>query len=270
MPNLNTSLDGVLAAGEADMDKKGIVDDQNADNAGSGAGDADNAGADNEPAAPATPAETATPDPLEAMRGDIDGLGKTLTDLTRTLEDKLSNIPAAPAADDADDDKDAWKPKVWGDVEKKIEETADQIADRKLKEKEDNEKAAIARKDAELKRINDDFDNQVSQLDKAGVLPKDADAKKKFTKELFGYAAHLDTFDLVKTADTIVEMNALGKHFDFKSRKWIAPVSKSTIEGRTTPVGASGTRGIDMSVKPTQKQIRGSSLDELARRAQQG
>jgi hypothetical protein len=164
-------------------------------------------------------------------------------------------------------------PQTWGDLEDYMGKKINEGVQAGIEGYQKNQTVAQQQAEAENKRINDDFDKQVDELEKEGVLPPISnpndrnDPGKIYRRSLYGLAAKQGTGNIKEVARlTAKPLHDQGKVYD--------PVSDSFIDynlqnpGANAPIGASSTTTGLGSNLPSYKDIHSArNMDELRARA---
>ena len=223
-----------------------------------------------------------TPEELEALNAQLATLSEGLTGIGERLndfEEKIKPADPIPAPVDPAQDPDNLPPTDWKTLRTEIKTEAERIADEKLTAKEQKELEKIENQTKAEQDWNDKFDEMATTATKEGYLPeiKDTndpnDAGNMARKDLFGFAVKLDTTDLVEVAQVVKDYNAQGKHFvipegkEPKDGKWIQ--SEYRAPGKNVPIGSSANRTSNSTTERSYKELHGSQMGELARRAKQ-
>jgi hypothetical protein len=227
------------------------------------------------PPAPATPPADDKPNELEELRTDVNTLGEGLQKVTGMLEEiaeKLPSEPAAPAAPATTDEEPPYsgpegQPKDWKEVREKAKEDAEKATEAKLAEKEEEAKSFREAEAKTRKAMNDDFDQQVVELEKEGLITpvKDQDNAddqgRSERRELFGLSAKIGTSRLKEVAPILKALHDTGQAFDLKTGKVIR--TKSSGYGKQVPVGSSTHGGGSSKGSIDYKTLHESSIDSL-------
>lgn len=216
-----------------------------------------------------------TPEPnedVEALKESVNTIGESLTALNEKLsgiEEKMTSTVDEPEPEKEPED---WKPVTWKDVDDRIEEKSETKAQAIIEEKEKQAQEDRENKEKALKVIDDDFDKQISDLEKEGLLVavKDEDDAndpgRAQRREMFGYAATLGTLNLDKVAKALQREHERGYAFDVKSGDFIA--TKTGNPGKFAPVGSSSNRASSNEKAPIDyKTIHNMSVDQLIERS---
>lgn len=222
---------------------------------------------------PISPAPTNQPD-LSGIKSTIDTLNSTLNEITErmdTIEDQVAN-PPAPTPPPAKEP--TWEPKSWADVPKKSEEIAKQVVEDALKAKEEATEAERQAQEAKKKVIDQEFENQIKELEDSGKIPKVAkpddenDAGRQARREIYGLGVHYDSPNLKKMAELRDNFTKAGYKYDPKADKLIR-VGTSPTYTVEAPVSGGG-KAISKEGKPEYKTIHASSMDAMLRAFNEG
>jgi hypothetical protein len=202
---------------------------------------------------------------LNTLSAGIEGINSQ-------IEELKNSQPIEPVAQvDPNNDPDNAPPESWKSLRQEIRTEAEQKAEEKLLAKEqEQENRRKAETEAE-KEWDTKFEQEAQEAIKQGFIPevKNADDKNDpgnvARRDLFGYAHYMEQTDLLKVADTVKMYNDQGKHFDFDSGKWIQ--SEYRAYGKTVPVGSSSSRVTSPNQGITYKELHGTSMDMLLRKA---
>lgn len=223
---------------------------------------------------PADPAKTPEPTMAEIVAAEmsklIDPINQRFDDFGRQIEEIKG---AAPTQEPAKaEPKQNWQPKTWDDFPALVEQMGREAAEKVLAERDAAVKASTDQAAATQKEIDDNLDSQIGDLEKSGKLPKIADAQdpndpgKEARRELFGFAYHLGTPDLVKAQGVLDNLHAAGNKFDHRAGQIIQGAKSNP--GRTAPVGSSSAAAGNANPQnPSYKDIAGMrSLDDIVSR----
>jgi len=215
------------------------------------------------------------------LRDSVNTIGENLQSLTeqmQAIDEKLTNAPAPEAPETPVTDEEppysgpSGQPVDWKEVRQKAREDAEKITDEKLAEKEKEVEKSRAEEEKARKTINDDFDKQVTEMEKEGLISpvKDEDdfddPGRAQRRELYGYAAKLGTLRLKEVGETLKREHEHGYGFDNKAGKFIR--TKTSGHGKSVPVGSSSSRGGGGVKTPIDyKTLHGASMDSLIERS---
>lgn len=214
--------------------------------------------------------ETPKEDPNAKILETIDTLKTGLETINTRLDEfdnKLTEISVTPTPEQQEE----WKPKTWDDIPKKVEETAAQVVEEKLSEKEKQEQDARKAEDAKQKQMDTFIDNQMADLEKNGVLPKienpgdENDPGRAARRELLGFAGMLGTLDLSKASDVLKELHGAGKTYDPRANNMQGAFlrSNATPSGINAPVASSNRPVGNAPNKPDYKTLHNATMDTL-------
>ena len=217
---------------------------------------------------PATPPPVAQED-ISKISDTLSQLNDALAGITGRLDEFEDKLTVATTPVEPETPAPEWKPKTWDEFPLKAREVALKAWDEKETEKQEQEKTRQQQLSGLQEQIDKDFDTQLTQLEKEGVIPavKDVkdpnDAGKQARKELFALGIKYNSPDLVSMASLRTDYVSAGYTFDPKEGKLIK--SNPRPFGADAPVGSSA-RSSTGANKPTYKEIHGLSMDEIVRR----
>lgn len=222
-------------------------------------------------------------DPPTPPADDTPAWAKQLIDQNADLssridafEDKITLPPPDPdnqPAPTPPPEPETWQPKSWDDVANRIDETAEQKAQRIV---DDRDKATKERQEAATaasQEADQYIDAQVDELTKDNKLPAITnesdpnDPGKLAQRELYGYALSLGTADLKTAFNSLDALHTAGKSFDFVKMELVD--KNPAAAGANSPVGSSNAGASGTSTRPDYKMLHNSSLDSLAARFSQ-
>jgi hypothetical protein len=215
--------------------------------------------------------EVIQPD-MAALMEQLNGLGSTLEGLNAQIEELKSQKVEAPVEPiEPVNDPDMAPPPTWKDLRTEIRTEAERIADEKYLSKIEEEKQLIEVQKTAEKEWDDKFEKEAAQAVEQGFLPPVVNEKdhndpgNAARRDLFGFAHFMGQEDLLKVADIVKTYNNQGKHFDVDQGKWIQ--SEYRALGKNIPVGSSANRVSSTGQTMNYKELHGTSMDQLARKA---
>jgi len=226
-----------------------------------------------------TPPKEEPNEEMETLKESVNTIGENLQSLTeqmQAIDEKLTvqepETPAPVADEEPPYSGPSGQPVDWKEVRQKAREDAEKITDEKLAEKEKEVEKSRTEEEKARKTINDDFDKQVAEMEKDGLVSaiKDEDdfddPGRTERRELYGYAAKLGTLRLKEVGETLKREHEHGFAFDNKSGKFIR--TKTSGHGKSVPVGSSSARGGGGVKTPIDyKTLHGASMDSLIERS---
>ena len=224
---------------------------------------------------PATPAPdpqnpyatpTPAPDP-NAAPAWADQLLQTVSGL-RSEWDAFKtdlNAPPEPEPTPAPAANQEWVPKTYADVDQRIIERAQEIADQALAERERQAQEAFTAAQQQEHDIEQYLDQQVAQLEANNLIPKSNDPNGKPARaELFGYAYSLGTTNLMSVADTLKTLHSQGMRYDVREGK-LVQASGSNAPGAGAPIAGGTPNGsVNQTAQPGPDFFRKYDLDMVA------
>lgn len=198
-------------------------------------------------------------------------INENLTGMQERIDDIEGKVTAPPTTTPEQKEEPAWKPNTWDDIPKVAEEKAKDIVEKAFKQREEQANEANEAKRKETEKIEGEINSQVEALEKANRLPaiKDEsdpnDPGRAARRELFGFAAKMQTTDLQAAAEALENLHKSGIHYDFKTNKYL---KNAENPGKYTPIGSSSRSSGSFNEGPDYNTIhKARSLSELARLA---
>lgn len=227
-----------------------------------------------EPIAPAAtppapdPALTAISETLSKLSGAIDGLGERLNG----FEEQMTAL-TPPADPNPPVDQPKWKPKDWDEFPVLAEQVATQVIEKREAERIKQESDQVEQANKIKDQIDADFANQLTQLEKSGVIPA-GDAAKGVRNELFAIGIKYGSSDLIKMSEMRTDYSKAGYKFNIvkpENGVGIDPEKSGWIKSNPTPYGqfapvASSSHVSTNKAQPSYKEIHNLSMDQMARR----
>jgi len=228
------------------------------------------------------PAGDKKPEPnpeLDSLKESVNTLGDNL----QSLNEKLSGIEekltvATPPAEETGEEPPytgpAGQPRDWKEVRETARKDAEEVAEEKLRAKEEEAEARYAEEEKERGAINEAFNKQIEEMEKDNLIQpiKDMDDPedpgKVERREIFGYAGYrLKSTDLKAAKEALDQYHKNGMAFDPKSNKFIR--TRTSSPGQTVPVGSSSSRGASGKSPIDYKTLHAHSIDSLIQMSQE-
>jgi len=213
---------------------------------------------------------------LETIKESLGTLSENVQKLTEqvtTIDERVSTPPVEEEEEEKDESYNpAEKPGyTWDAVRQDWIKDAEEIVDRKLTEREEEIQAAQESERQAREFIDKEFDSQLEEMEKSKIIPpiEDKDNRddpgRAARREIFGYAAVLGTTNLKKVAEALNREHDRGFNFDVSSGQFVR--TRTSGIGQTAPVGSSSSRTGGAGRVISYKELHNTSMDELARRA---
>ena len=209
-------------------------------------------------------------DPNAKVLESITSLKENLDSISTRLDEFDAKITEMSTPAPTNEDQ-PWKPKTWDEIPQKVEETAAQIVEEKLSERDKQQEEAKQVEVEKQKRMDNFIDNQMIDLEKSGILPKienaqdDNDPGRSARRELLGFAGHIGTMDLSKASEVLKELHETGKSYDPRANNMQGAFlrSNATPSGITAPVASSNRPVGNTANKLDYKTLHNSSMDTI-------
>lgn len=202
---------------------------------------------------------------IKSLEESVNALSETVETLTGQISEK-----SEPQVEEE------WKPDTWKDVESKAEEKAREVVERTLDEKQ-TEQENYQREEAEaLKAIDKDYDQQVANMEKEGLIPpiKDRnnpnDPGMQSRRELFGFAAAHGTPLLTKVGKDLAELHKNGIYYSYDPNTGDGQFIRTRTSGygQSVPVGSSSSRTGGSGRQLNYQDLHRRSMDSLIEKYQ--
>lgn len=198
-----------------------------------------------QPAAPApqpAPVQPPAADPNAQILTALQEVQNRQAALEQTLTNTPAQAPQTPATPPA---QDQWRPKDWEDVDERIAQKAQEIAEQK--EQERVQQAEAARQQQE--QADQYIDNTLQSMRTAGLLPPVTnpydknDPGKQEELKLMAAAVSMGTDDLPAAMQVLTQQRRAGYDFDLNTRQFVPATAQPGQPGQPTPQPATDMWG---------------------------
>jgi hypothetical protein len=207
---------------------------------------------------------TESDDELKATIAAMQETVKSLTDTVTNLQnEKTENT------EETEEEK-PFVPNTWEDVVNKAKEIADETYEQRVARQAEEAEEAKRQESIALKTIDDEFNKQLSEAEKQGLLtvvkdkkdPNDPGVQER--REVFGRAAAYGTTNLLGIAQELKTLHESGIHWDNSAKQLIR--TKTSGFNKQIPVSSSSSRTGSTNKELDYKTLHNLSMDEIIRR----
>ena len=222
---------------------------------------------------PQQPAPAPAPQPGE----QVPAWAQEVIDAAAQIKASQSGQPApgtVPAGAPAPGQPAEWKPNDWTDVDRRIEERAQQLFQQGMTQLQSQQQAQAEAEQQALAEADRAIDASLDQLRATGYLPPITDASNRedpgvaAQRELIAYTIAQGTDDLTKTAPVLYALHQSGYFFDLQQNKLVRRGSQ-TAAAQAPVAGATPSVSAPQAGQITYRDLATMDLHALADKAAQ-